>query len=233
MSSSLCPMDCSLPSSSVHGISQARILEWVAFPSPGDKASPKRIHLTSCKMSVSHIFPTLNLSCFYSQWGEEKKKDLCRISKWGHFFGSEHITSCSHPLHPNLRNTQRVLAYRLGAKLLRWGSLLLCFLTLSRFFRQEYWSGLPFPSPKKAECWNTDAFKLWRWKRLLRVPWTARRSTQSILKEINSEYSLERLMLKLKFQYFGHLMQREKPIRKILLLSKIECRRRRERQRLR
>ena len=49
------------------------------------------------------------------------------ISKWGHFFGSEHITSCSHPLHPSLQNTQRVLAYRLGAKLLRWGSLLLCF----------------------------------------------------------------------------------------------------------
>ena len=67
----------------------------------------------------------------------------------------------------------------------------------------------------------------------MRIPWTARRSTQSILKEINPEYSLERLMLKLKFQYFGHLMQREKPIRKILLLSKIEGRRRRERQRLR
>ena len=74
-------MDCSPPGSSVHGISQARILEWVAFPSPGDKASPKLIYLTSCKMSVSHIFSTLNLSCFYSQWGKKEKKIYAEISK--------------------------------------------------------------------------------------------------------------------------------------------------------
>ena len=61
---------------------------------------------------------------------------------------------------------------------------------------------------KKAECWRTDAFELWGWRRLLRVPWAARKSSQSILKEINPEYSLERLMLKLKLQYFGYLMQR-------------------------
>ena len=61
---------------------------------------------------------------------------------------------------------------------------------------------------KKAKCWRTDAFELWCWRRLLRVPWTARRSNQSILKEISPEYSLEGLMLKLKLQYFGHLMQR-------------------------
>ena len=79
---------------------------------------------------------------------------------------------------------------------------------------------------KKAVCRRMDAFKLWCWKRLLRDPWTARRSNQSILKEINSEYSLEELMLKLKFQYFGHLMQRTNSSEKTLMLEKIEGRRR-------
>ena len=80
---------------------------------------------------------------------------------------------------------------------------------------------------KKAECRRTDAFELWCWRRLLRVPWTARRSNQSILKEIRSEYSLEGLMLKLKLQYFGHLMQRTDSFEKSLMLGKIEVRRRR------
>ena len=75
---------------------------------------------------------------------------------------------------------------------------------------------------KKAECWRIDAFKLWCWRRPLRVPWTARRSNQSILKEINHEYSLEGLMLKLKLQYFGHLMWRAESLEKMLLLRKIE-----------
>ena len=77
------------------------------------------------------------------------------------------------------------------------------------------------------------AFKLWSWKRLLRVPWTARRSNQSILKEINLEYSLEGLMLKLKFQYFGHLLQRADSLEKTLMLGKIKGRRRRGQQRMR
>ena len=125
------------------------------------------------------------------------------------------------------------------------------------FFRQEYWSGLPGPSPgsfpdsgitprspalkadslpsewpavKKAEHWKIDAFELWFWRRLLRVLWTARRSNQSLLKEINPEYSLEGLMLKLKLQYFGHLMQRASSLEKTLILGKIEGRRRRGRQ---
>ena len=75
---------------------------------------------------------------------------------------------------------------------------------------------------KKAEPQRIDAFELWCWRRLLRVPWTARRSNQSILKEISPEYSLEGLMLKLKFQYFGHLMQRTDSFEKILMLGKIE-----------
>jgi len=80
---------------------------------------------------------------------------------------------------------------------------------------------------KKAEHRRTDAFELWCWRRLLRVPWTARRSNQSILKEIGPEYSLEGLMLKLKLQYFGHLMQRTDSFEKTLMLGKIEGRRRR------
>ena len=85
---------------------------------------------------------------------------------------------------------------------------------------------------KKAECWRIDAFELWGWRRFLWVPWTARRSNQSILKEISSEYSLEELMLKLKLQYFGHLMWRTDSLEKTLMLGKIEGRRR-EWQRMR
>ena len=82
---------------------------------------------------------------------------------------------------------------------------------------------------KKAEHLRIDAFELWCWRRLLRVPWIARRSNQSILKEISPEYSLEGLMLKLKLQYFGHLMQRTDSLKKTLMLGKIEGRRRRGR----
>ena len=80
---------------------------------------------------------------------------------------------------------------------------------------------------KKAECQRIDAFKLWHWKRLLRVPWTARTSNQSILKEINPEYSLEGLMLKQKLQYFGYLIRRADSLEKTLMLRKIEGERRR------
>ena len=124
------------------------------------------------------------------------------------------------------------------------------------FSRQGYWNGLPFPSPgdlpdpgiepgfptlqedalpseptgkpiKKAECQRIDAFELWCWRRLLRVPWTARRANQSILKEISPEYSLEGWMLKLKLPYFGHLMRRTDLLEKTLMLGKIEGERRR------
>ena len=86
---------------------------------------------------------------------------------------------------------------------------------------------------KKAECRRIDAFELWCWRRLLRVPWTARRSNQSILKEINPEYSSEELRPKLKLQYFGHLMQRTDSFEKMLMLGKIEGRKRRGWQRMR
>ena len=86
---------------------------------------------------------------------------------------------------------------------------------------------------KKAECQRIDDFELWCWRRFLRVPWTTRRSNQSILKEISPKYSLEGLMLKLKLQYFGHLMRRTDSLEKTLMLGKIEGRRRRGRQRMR
>ena len=86
---------------------------------------------------------------------------------------------------------------------------------------------------KKAECRRIDAFELWRWRRLLRVPWTARRSNQSILKEISPGISLERMMLKLKLQSFGHLLRRADSLEKTLMLGGIGSRRRRGRQRMR
>ena len=85
---------------------------------------------------------------------------------------------------------------------------------------------------KKAECRRIGSFELWCWRRLLRVPWTARRSNQSITKEINPEYSLEGLMLKLKLQYFGHLLWRADSLKKTLMLGKIYGKRRREQQRM-
>ena len=91
--------------------------------------------------------------------------------------------------------------------------------------------GKPWPSCLLPS--QIDAFELWCWRRLLRVPWTARRSSKSILREINPEYSLEGLMLKLKLQYFGHMMQRADSLEKTLMLGKIEGRRRRHQQRMR
>ena len=94
---------------------------------------------------------------------------------------------------------------------------------------QVQWSGMDVESwtIKKAEHRRMDIFDLWCWRRLLRVPWTARRSNQSILKDISLDYSLEGLMLKLKLKYFGHLMRRTESLKKTLMLGKIECRRRR------
>ena len=85
---------------------------------------------------------------------------------------------------------------------------------------------------KRAECWRIDAFELWCWRRLLEVPWTARRSNQSILKETSPKYSLKGLMLKMKHQYFGHLMKRTDSLEKTLMLKKIADRRRSGRQRM-
>ena len=101
------------------------------------------------------------------------------------------------------------------------------------FFSPVVMYGCESWTVKKAECWKIDAFTLQCWKRLLRVPWTARRSNQSVLKEINLEYSLKELVLKLKLQYFGHQMWRANSLEKTLMLGKIEGRRRRGWQRMR
>ena len=101
-------------------------------------------------------------------------------------------------------------------------------------WKNTFWNlHIPNPTVKKAECQRIDAFELWCWGRLLRVPWTARRSNQSILKEISPGCSLEGLMLKLKLQYFGHLMWRVDSLEKTLMLGGIGGRRRRGRQRMR
>ena len=106
-------------------------------------------------------------------------------------------------------------------------SLVKAMVFLVVMYGRESWT------VKKAECWRINAFELWCWRRLLRVPWTARRFNQAILKEINPEYLLEGLMLKLKLQYFGHLMWRTDSLEKTLMLGKIEGRRRGGQQRIR
>ena len=110
------------------------------------------------------------------------------------------------------------------------------FHTVHEVLKARIRSGLPFPSPMDHVLSQFDAFELWCWRRLLRVPWTSRRLNQSVLKEISLEYSLEGLRLKLKLQYFGHLMQRIRlsdSLEKTLMLGKIEGRRRRGQQRMR
>ena len=153
------PMDCSLPGSSVHGISQTRVLEWgaIAFSMTNlDTILKSRVITLPTKVCLvkAMVFPVVMYGC-------------------------------------------------------------------------ESWT------IKKAECQRTDAFELWCWRRVLRVPWTARRSNKSILMEISPEYSLEGLMLKLKLQYFGHLIRRTDSLEKTLMLGKIEGRRRRDPQRMR
>ena len=152
------------------------------------------------------------------------------------FLGGSKITAdgdCSHEIKRRLllgrkvmTNLDRILKSRditLPTKI--------CLVKAMGFsvvmYRCESWT------VKKAECRRIDAFELWCWRRLLRVPWTARRSNQSILKEISSGYSLEGMMLKLKLQYFGHLMQRVDSLEKTLMLGGVGGRKRRGRQRMR
>ena len=145
------------------------------------------------------------------------------------FLGSK-ITAdgdCSHEIKRHLplgrkamTNLDRVLKSR-DITLLTKVRLVKAMVFPVVMYRCEIWT------IKKAECRRIDAFKLWCCQRLLRVPWTSRRSKQSILKEISPEYSLEGLMLKLKFQYFGHLMRRADSLEKTLMLGKIEGGRRR------
>ena len=144
------------------------------------------------------------------------------------FLGSKIIADgdCSHEIKRNLllgrkvmKNLDSILKSR-DITLPTEFQLVKALVFLAIMHGYESWT------IKKAEHRRIDVFELWCWGRLLRVPWTARRSNQSILKEINPEYSLERLMLKLKLQYFGHLMRRTDSLEKTLMLGKIEGRRR-------
>ena len=123
--------------------------------------------------------------------------------------------SWSHPLFPGQKsNRNHISDITLSTKVCLVKTMVFPVVT----YGCESWA------IKKAECQRIDAFELWCWRRLLRAPWTARRSNQSILKEISPEYSLEGLMLKLKLQYFGHLMRRADSLEKTLMLGKIEGR---------
>ena len=164
-------MNCSLPCSSIHGIFQARVLEWLPFPSPWDLPNPGSTE-PSGKLVDSIL----------------KSRDITLSPK-------------------------------------------VCLVKVMVFPVVMY--GCESWTIKKAEHRRIDAFELWSWRRLLRLPWTARRSNQSILKGISPGCSLQGLMLKLKVQYFGHLMGRADSFEKTLMLGKIEGRRRRERQRMR
>ena len=157
-------------------------------------------------------------------------------NKWGnngnserHYFGGSKITADSDSSHEIKR---RLL---LGRKAITNLDSTLKSRDLTLLTKAHLVKAIVFPvlmygyeswTIKKAECRRTDAFELWFWRRLLRVPWTARRSNQPILKEISPEYSLEGLMLKLKLQYFGHLMRRTDSMEKTPMLGKIEGRRR-------
>ena len=180
-------MDCSLRGSSFHGILKARILERVAFPSPGDLSNPRN--------ELGHL--ALQADALPSQPPGKPMINLDSILK------SRDIT------------------------LLTKARLVKAIVFPVSIYGCESWT------KKKAEHQRIDAFELWCWRRLLRVPWTARRFNQSILKEFSPGCSLEGLMLKLRLQYFGHLMRRADSLEKTLMLGKIEGRRRRGRQRRR
>ena len=149
------------------------------------------------------------------------------------FLDSKITADCSHEIKRHLlfgrkavTNLDSMLKSR-DITLPTKGSIVKAMVFLVVMYGCESWT------IKEAECQRIDAFELWYWRRLLRVPLTARRSNQSILKEISPEYSLEGLMLKLKLQYFGHLMRRSDSFEKTLMLGKIEGRRRRGQQRMR
>jgi len=142
------------------------------------------------------------------------------------FLGGSKITAddaCSHEIKRRLllrRKAMTNLGSILKSRDICWQRSIKALVFPVVMYGCESWT------IKKAERWRIDAFELWCWRRLLRVPWTARSSNQSILKEISPEYSLEELMLKLKLQYFGHLMRRVDSLKKTLMLGKIEGRRR-------
>ena len=183
------------------------------------------------KLRLWHLVPSLHSKW----WGNSGKKQWLTLFIYLFFFGSN-ITAdgdCSHEIKRCLLLGRKVMT-NLDSILKSRNIILPTKIHLVKamvftlvMYRCESWT------IKKAERWGIDSFELWCWRRLLRVPWTARRSNQSIQKEINPECSMEGLMLKLKLQYFGHLMQIIHSLEKTLMLGKIEGRRRKEWQRVR
>ena len=164
-----------------------------------------------------------------NRWGNSGNSD--RLYFWGSKITED--GDCSHEVKRHLLFERKAMI-NLDSILKSRDSTLptkVCLVKAMVFLVVMY--GCESWTIKKAERWRIDSFELWCWKRLLRVSWTARKSNQSILKEISPEYSLERLMLKLKLQYYGHLMQRTDSLDKTLMQGKIEGGRRREWQRMR
>ena len=164
-----------------------------------------------------------------SRWGKSGNSD--RLYFWG--FKITGDGDCSHEIKRHLLLGRKAMTNpdsTLKSRYITWPTKVhlvkaMVFPVVTYWF--ESWT------IKKAKCQRIDAFELWCWRRLLRIPWTARRSNQSFLKEISCEYSLEGLMLKLKLQYFGHLIWRIDSLEKTLMLGKIEGGRRRGQQRMR
>ena len=232
--------------------SRHEILEWLPFPFPGgllgSGIEPKSPELEVDSLPLSHqgspaqsVFDGPQTRCF----------SIPCTSKCAHFLGWVSRTMCldyevlwsrreiffsqegnlwekADPKKISLQcwESSQVSSWQLGSHgIYTWIGKAMVFPVV--MYGCESWTR------KKAECQRIDAFELWCWGRLLRVPWTTRRSNQSILKEISPEYSLEGLMLKLKLQYFGHQMWRTDSFEKTLMLGKIEGSRRRGRQRMR
>ena len=169
----------------------------------------------------------------YSPWGRKESDSIERLGTIWTDFKFTADGECSHEVKRHLllgrkamTNLDSILKSK-GITLPTNVHLVKAMIFPVVMYGCESWT------KKKAQCQRTDAFELWHWRRLWRVPWTTRRSNQSILKEISSKYSLEGLMLKLKLQYFGYVMQRTGLLEKTRMLAKIEGRRRRGRQRKR
>ena len=215
------PIDGSPPGSPIPGILQARTLEWVAISFSNTwkwkvkVKSLSRVWLLATPWTAAYQAPPSMGFARQEYWSGVPLPSLDDIA------ASAKQSSATTCMERKSRKEGIYTYIQLKVRLVK----AVVFPVV--VYRCESWT------LKKAECWRIDAFELWCWRRLLRVPWTARRSNQSILNEISPGCSLERLMLKLKLQYFGHVMRRADSLEKTLVLGKIEGRRIRGWQRMR
>ena len=248
-------MDCSPPGSSVHGISQARILEWAVISFSRGSSLPRDWTWVSCAFCIAGRFFTTEslrkpilIRIGYKRCLQKMKIMASGpITSWeidgetvetvsDFIFSGSKITAdgdCSHEIKRCLLLGRKVMINLDSIFKSRDITLPTNVRLVKAMVFPVVVCGCESWTVKKAERRRIDAFELRGWRRLLRVPWTARRSNQSILKEISPGCSLEGLMLKLKLQYFGHLMQRVDSLEKTLMLGGIRGRRRRGRQRMR